>query len=214
MPARQPLWLWPAPRARRVGQLHRIGLAAGLLAMLSGCVVAPRGGPYGGGRPQPRPAVQAPAPAPAPMGSTVYFYPERGQPEAQQERDRYACYRWAVRESGSDPGMTPLREVRAVALPPEPPHRRSDGSGPLVGAVAGAAVGAAVSSPRHAAENAVIGAIFGATLGAVAESQNDSRRAAAQRNDGRWTREAPDAGADPFRRAMSACMQGRGYRIG
>ena len=26
----------------------------------------------------------------------MYFYPERGQPGAQQDRDRYECYRWAV----------------------------------------------------------------------------------------------------------------------
>jgi hypothetical protein len=82
-------------------------LLALLLAALtlSGCVVAPRyDSPDGPRYRRPPPAqAQAPAPAPAPM----YFYPMRNQSEAQQERDRYECYRWAVHQSGIDPGMTP-----------------------------------------------------------------------------------------------------------
>lgn len=33
----------------------------------------------------------------------LYIYPAQGQSEKQQADDRYACHRWAVKESGHDP---------------------------------------------------------------------------------------------------------------
>lgn len=176
-------------------------LAAGLLA---GCVVVPR-------QPPP-PRVARPAPPAPAAAAPMYFYPERGQSEAVQDRDRYECYRWAVRETDFDPGMTPVRQAAAsvAAAPAAPP--RSDGSEVLAGAAAGAVMGAAVSSPRHAAGHAVLGAIFGAALGAAAAEARQDRTPSARPAP-------PPVGAAPpqmnnFRRAMSACMQGRGYRVG
>jgi RsiW-degrading membrane proteinase PrsW (M82 family) len=103
--------------------------------------------------------------------------------------------------------MTPVRGWRQAQALPEP----RDGRGPLVGAVAGAALGAALSSPHRAAEHAVIGAIFGAALGAAADgAQRYTARAEQRRGD--WVPVA-DPGHANFRRAMAACMQGRGYRV-
>lgn len=159
--------------------------AAPLLAIwLAGCAAPP---------PAPPPAVATPPP--------MYFYPERKQTEATQERDRYECYRWAVRESGFDPGMTP------VTLPP-PPAR--DGAEVAAGAAAGAVIGAAASAPRHAASGAVLGAIFGAALGAIAQ---ESRAQTMTRSE-EAARAAALARLDGFRRAMRACMEARGYRVG
>jgi hypothetical protein len=181
----------------------RVALACG--AALSGCVVAPP------------PVVHVPAPvpyaAPAPALPPMYFYPERAQGAAQQDRDRYECYRWAVGQSGVDPGMTPVSmPVQAV-----PPPVRRDGADVAAGAVTGAVVGAVASSGHHSGSGAVIGAIFGAALGAIAQ---ESRAQAAehaqatieQRNQA--SRQAAMAPLDGFRRAMSACMAGRGYRVG
>jgi hypothetical protein len=135
----------------------------------------------------------------------MYFYPELSQDEARQDRDRYECYRWASRESGVDPGMTPVRD-----MPPPPRAAVRDGGEVVAGAATGAIVGAAVSGPRHVGENMVIGAIFGTMLGAAAQEarvqsaeQAYARRVANQ--------QVP---MDNFRRAMGACMSGRGYRIG
>lgn len=176
-------------------------LATLALFTLGGCVLAPaRYGPYG---PPPPPGVVAQALPP------MYFYPERQQDEPRQDRDRYECYRLAVRDSGVDPGMTPVTRPWS----PPPPAARRDGADVVGGAATGALVGAALSSPRRAGENAIIGAVFGALLGAVAqESRAQAAEAAAAR------RAAADARAraplDDFRRAMGACMRSRGYTVG
>ena len=186
------------PLPRRGLQLVVLATTAALLA---GCVIQPTRHPHRYAPPPPAAA----APALPPM----YFYPERGQGEALQDRDRYECYRLAVRDSGVDPGMTP---VSRAWTPPPPPVRR-DGAEVVGSAATGAIIGAAVSSPRHAGQNAVIGAVFGAMLGAVAQ---ESRAQAAEAAQARQAEAAARARAplDNFRRAMGACMQSRGYTVG
>jgi hypothetical protein len=196
-------------------RIRSLGLALAGAAALSGCVVAPVGPRYQ--RPVVRTATPPPAP-PAPVAAApLYFYPQRGQPEAQQERDRYDCYRWAVHQTGSDPGMTPVRSddtaysAPRAALPP-----RADGADVVAGAVTGAAIGAIGSSPRNAGGNAVIGAIFGAAIGAAAgEARNRAIDDAERRQEAALERRRAVAAVpqDNFRRAMSACMQGRGYQV-
>jgi hypothetical protein len=178
-------------------RLHPVPLAAALAALaLSGCVVAPAR-PY---------RIDAPAP---PALAPMYFYPERGQAEGLQDRDRYECYRLAVRDSGVDPGMTP---VSRAWVPPPPPVRR-DGAEVVHGAATGAVLGAMVSSPRQAGPNALIGAVFGALLGAVSQ---ESRAQAAEAAQARHAQDQARAQLplDNFRRAMSACVQSRGYTVG
>jgi hypothetical protein len=159
-------------------------------ALLAGCASQPHQAP---------PAVAASAPQPA-----MYFYPELSQDEGRQDRDRYECYRWSVRESGVDPGMTPVRHV------PPPRAARRDGGEVVAGAATGAIVGAAVSSPYRTGEGLVLGAIFGSLIGAAAqESRVQAAEAAYERRLARH--QVP---LDNFRRAMGACMSGRGYRVG
>jgi hypothetical protein len=179
-------------------------LASALLLSLAGCVVAPARD-Y---RAEPRYERRDSAPPSPPVEQTLYFYPTHEQSEAQQDRDRYECYRWAVRESGTDPGMRPVRQT---AAPSTGPVVRDPGA-TAAGAVTGAAVGAIVSSPRNVGAGLVLGAIFGGLLGASAEEGR--AQAAERRQDARreaWdVRQAP---LDNFRRAMSACMSGRGYSV-
>ena len=175
------------------------GLAAAML--LGGCVVAPAGYPH-------QRAYERPPPPPAATAEPLYFYPQRGQPQSLQERDRYECYRWAVQESGTDPGMTPVYQVPTARLPPQPPP----GADVVAGAATGAVLGAAVSSPRRTGEAAVIGAIFGAVVGAAAQ---ESRQRAVEQAQARQAEAASRARVpqDNFRRAMTACMRGRGYHV-
>ncbi|WP_326543568.1 YMGG-like glycine zipper-containing protein [Pseudorhodoferax sp.] len=178
-------------------------LAATLL--LGGCVIAPAHGPRPVYRVGP-PSAAAPVAA---VNEPMYFYPQGSQSPERQDRDRYECYRLAVRDSGIDPGMNPVSRPWS---PPPPPVRR-DGADVVAGAATGAIVGAAVSSPRHAGPNAIIGAVFGALLGAAAQ---ESRAQAAEAAQARHAEASARARwpMDNFRRAMGACMQSRGYTVG
>ncbi|HEY6355434.1 MAG TPA: glycine zipper 2TM domain-containing protein [Burkholderiaceae bacterium] len=168
-------------------------LSAALALLLAGCVVAPP-------RAYPPPPMQAPPPP-----QTVYFYPELSQDEAKQDRDRYECYRWAVRETGVDPGMTPVRGV-----PPPPRAAVRDGAEVVAGAATGAIVGAAISSPHNTGQGMVLGAILGTMIGAAA---HEARVQSAEQAYAHHV-SASQVPVDNFRRAMGACMTGRGYRIG
>lgn len=176
---------------------------------LGGCVVAPIEHP----RYQRPVARVAPPPPQAVAAAPLYFYPERGQPESVQDRDRFECYRWAVRETGIDPGMMAVRSDDPGRAQPAPyTPRRADGADVAAGAATGAVLGAVVSSPRHAGAAAVLGAIFGATLGAAS---GEARNRAIDEAQARQAAASDRARLplDNFRRAMTACMQGRGYNV-
>ena len=177
--------------------------AAGLALSLSGCVVAPYHRSYY--HPVPRVRVWVPFP--------VWYVPVAGyhHGDGAYDRDRQECYRYAVRETGIDPGgMTPVQE-----------RGGSGGGGEVVaGAAVGAVAGGIVSSPRNAGAGMVIGAILGAAVGAAsAESRERTERAErAERaeRDSRGRRDAPEELSRDeqrlFRGAMSECMERRGYR--
>ena len=149
----------------------------------------------------------------APLPDThVYVYPAAGQDAAQLDRDRYECHLWSVRQSGFDPSVAqaaPHQQVQVVAMPPP-------GSGTVAGAATGAIIGAAVSSPYETGSGALVGAAAGALLGAASDAARAQQAADAQQrinaaNDQR------DYGLDQlasnYRRALSACLQGRGYTV-
>ncbi len=148
----------------------------------------------------------------APPSSQVYFYPSKGQGIEQQERDRYECYLWAVHETGFDPSVPLLAPHQRVEVVPQPPV----GYDTAAGAVTGAVLGAIVSSPCHSAEGAVIGAVAGAVVGSVSDA---GRQVQAQRLEDRYNRQGNEqtalveGQARNYRRAMAACLEGRGYTV-
>lgn len=145
------------------------------------------------------------APLPPPQ-TQVYFYPTRGQTSEQQDRDRYECYRWAKKQTGFDPSDPQLApHQRFVVVPATPP-----GQDVAAGAVTGAIVGAVVSRPGHQAEGAAVGAIAGATLGAAAESSRQHEAARRTKNSVNAQLELQAAN---YRRALTACLEGRGYTV-
>jgi hypothetical protein len=193
----------PAPRSALLRRSSLL-LAAALTVLATGCAVHPQRpiySPYGRAG---APVVVNPEP--------LVFYPEQGQSAGLQDRDRYECYRWASSQTGADPGLAPSR------LPPAPgpaPNVR-DGSDVAAGAVTGAVLGAAMSSPRRAGDHAAAGAVVGLLLGAIAQ---ESRAQAVERAHARREEHYEQASAQArapmnhFRRAMSACMASRGYRV-
>lgn len=147
-----------------------------------------------------------------PPTTQVYFYPQQGQSEEQQDRDRYECYLWAVDQTGfdpSDPKAAPHQRVKVVSRP-------APGHGTAVGAVSGAVIGAAISRRGEKAGGAIIGAIAGATIGAASDSARQQRARELQEHYDRESAESEakvERRAGDYRRAMAACLEGRGYSV-
>ncbi len=158
------------------------------------------------------PAVRhAPPPTPPPP-TQVYFYPTKGQNPAQQDRDRYECYIWASQQTGFDPSLPQLPPHQRMEVVPQPPIGHDTASGAFTGAV----LGAVVSRPGRSGEGAVIGAIAGTILGAASDS---ARQEQAERLQERYDQRGSQAAAhteqqaSAYRRAMGACLEGRGYTV-
>jgi hypothetical protein len=177
-------------------------VAAAAMVLLAGCVEAP-----------PPRQVYAPPPPNKP-NTDVYAYPQSNQSPDQQERDRYECSNWAVKQSGFDPSapnVPPHDRYRVVAAGPPP------GSGTAVGAITGAILGAVIAGPRNAGAGLIVGGVAGGLVGTAAEQQ---QRAAADAQaqqfvDNRSAQEIAviDARAANYRRAIGACLEGRGYSV-
>lgn len=174
------------------------GIAAlsALTLGLAGCETAPP--------PQPPPVAYAGPP----VNTTVYAYPQNGQSPDQQSRDRYECSVWAVHQTGFDPtAPTVPAQYRVVASGPPP------GTGTAVGAIAGAVIGAAISPRWDRGAGAVFGGLTGAMIGSASDAQraqnNQIQMSEAQQQQAAAMAEK----ASDYRRALSACLQGRGYSV-
>lgn len=155
-----------------------------------------------------QPSAPPPSPPQAPV-TKIYFYPNQGQTEQQQDRDRYECYLWAVEKSGFDPSQASLAPHQRVEVIPQP----VPGASAAAGAVTGAIAGSVLAEPRHRDEGLVLGAITGALLGAAADAERTEQAAKMEQQlnaqqDARLEQRARD-----YRRAMTACLEGRGYTV-
>ncbi len=154
---------------------------------------------------------QAESPPPE-ISSEVYFYPNRGQSPKQQDRDHFECYLWAKQQTNFDPSAPQLAPHQRLRVVPQPPT----GQDTVVGALTGAAVGAAIGSPHNTGEGAIIGAMAGATLGAVSDAARQQR---ADQLQGQYDQQSMrqyaelDRQSRRYRRAMGACLEGRGYSV-
>jgi hypothetical protein len=165
----------------------------------------------GGCSQTPTRTVSVPQAAPQPL--PLYVYPASGQVPAQLDRDRYECHLWAVRQARFDPslpGIPSAQRVEVVRTSPPP------GTAVAAGAFSGAVLGAAVASPWNTGEGALIGAAAGAMVGAVAESAaaEESRRIEQARIAQQAAASAQSGGhAADYRRALTACLEARGYSV-
>jgi hypothetical protein len=182
---------------------HRSGsLAAGVVlcvtTLLAGCVTPP-----------PQRVAGPPSPPPPPQQQLV-VYPAKGQSPEQLERDRYECHSWAVQQSGFDPSRPGVpASQRVVVEPANPP-----GSGTAVGAIAGAILGAVIAGPRNAGAGLVLGGITGAAVGTASDANAQAQaNYEQQRLDAGYNASAAQGaqGAANYRRAISACLDARGY---
>lgn len=143
----------------------------------------------------------------------LFIYPNMGQYPEQQRRDRYECHVWAAQQSGFDPST--YQAPQPVRYPPGAGREHSD-LNPVTGAAGGAAAGAVGGAiAGDAGKGAAIGAGVGAVLGAFhtlmrQDEQRDRRQAMRER---RAEQDEIRELRDDYNRAISACLEGRGYTV-
>ena len=155
----------------------------------------------------PPPRVVA-VPSPPPQPQRVFVYPNNGQSQEQTDRDRYECHLWAVQQTGVDPSRADASPYERVVVQPATPP----GANTAAGAVTGAILGAIIAGPRAAGAGLVLGGATGAVIGSAADAnaQQQARQTQQQINMGASQGRAR---ADAYRRALGACLQGRGYTV-
>jgi hypothetical protein len=191
--------------SRSIGALA-LAFVVALMLLLSACVESPPPRRVARAAPPPPPPAE---PAPAPP-TQVYVYPTGGQTEERLGRDRYECHLWAVKQSNFDPSVTAVLPRQRVQVVPMPPS----GSNTVGGAVTGAIIGAVVAHDPGA--GAVGGAILGGAVGAASDAQREAQaRVVQQRYDQRDAARMAklDEQAGNYRRALTACLEGRGYTV-
>lgn len=124
------------------------------------------------------------------QSSGLYVYPAKGQSAAQQEKDKNECNSWAISQTAGN------TQSASAAQQPQGHVVRGAARGAALGAVGGAITG-----------NAGTGAAAGAAMGGVA---GGFRRRDAKRQQ---QANAEAANQDAYKRAMAACLQGRGYTV-
>jgi len=144
----------------------------------------------------------------APPPQKVFVYPNNGQSPEQTDRDRYECHVWAVQQTGVDPSRADANPYERVVVQPATPP----GANTAAGAIGGAILGALIAGPRNAGAGLVLGGVTGAVVGSSVDANNEqqARMTQAQLNA---SASAGRARADSYRRALGACLQGRGYTV-
>jgi hypothetical protein len=178
--------------ARKSRNALRFATVAAAAVLLAACVTPP-------------PRTYA---VPAPPPQRIFVYPANGQTQEQTERDRYECHLWAVQETGVDPSRADAGAYeRVVVQPANPP-----GAGTVAGAIGGAIIGSIIGGPRNAGAGALIGGATGAVVGSASDA---GAQAQAQQTQRQYNQSAAAGRArgDSYRRAIGACLQGRGYTV-
>lgn len=191
-------------KERATGLVKGFSLVLALL-FLSACYPAPY-------RPIPRYAPRETATVQKAPSTQVYFYPKAGQTKEQQSRDHFECYEWAIKQTGFDPGQSSIPKNDRVRVVPMPPPGYDTATFAVAGAVLGALLGG-----RH---NALGGAVIGGSAGAIAGAASDAHRQETARqmeeayaSQDRSYSALSEQQSSGFRRAMGACLEGRGYSV-
>ena len=162
-------------------------------------------------------AAATPAAHQAPPIDSVYkrlsmlVYPAKGQSTQQQRTDETECYAWAKGQTGFDPLTATVDPAAAGAAAQQQTADATQGA-TVVGAAKGTAAGALIGAAAgDAGKGAAIGAASGAVVGRSrkkrAEKQAATQGASAAAN-------ASNQQVDTFKKAVGACLSGRGYTFG
>ena len=133
----------------------------------------------------------------------LHAFPAKDQTPQQQQSDEFACYSWAKQDSGFDPIAAGSNAAPSgYSAPPA-------GLG-IGGAAAGAAGGAAIGA---IAGDAGKGAALGATAGGIRGRLVQRRVQAQAQQQAQAKSQTQKAGVENFKKAFSACMEGKGYSV-
>jgi hypothetical protein len=133
----------------------------------------------------------------------IYVFPAKDQKPEQQATDEQACYSWAVQQSGVDP-------LNMAATKPDSVAKGPDGSA-VKGAAKGAVVGVAIGAiAGDAGKGAAIGAAAGGMGGVAGKKKKDAQK---QQQAQQQAAATDKAKIDSFKKAYSACLEGKGYTV-
>jgi hypothetical protein len=137
------------------------------------------------------------------LGLKLYVFPSKNQSQQTQKNDEFECYKWAVEQSGIDPLNMPQ-------VKPAPVETGPDGSA-VKGAAKGALVGAAVGSiTGNAGNGAAAGAIMGGAGGLRQKKVGQANKQKQAEADA--AKQKADM-EESFKKAFSACIEGKGYTV-
>lgn len=148
----------------------------------------------------------------SPPSTVVYYYANDGQSQEQQDRDRYECYLWAVDQTGYEPGQQQLAPHQRVEVQPSTPP----GTDVAVGAATGALLGSIIAGPHRGPGGLVFGVLTGAILGLASETgkQQQAENIQQQYDDLEKQQYSQlEKQANDYKRAMSACLEGKNYTV-
>ncbi len=133
----------------------------------------------------------------------VYVFPANGQDEAQQDKDESDCYTWAVKQTGYDPINPTTVQAEQVDTSPDGTAVKHAAGGAAAGAAIGAICG---DAGKGAAVDAVAGGLRGMRAKGAKDQQEQQAadQQAAQQNQ---------TMVDNFKKAFTACLEGKGYTV-
>jgi hypothetical protein len=140
----------------------------------------------------------------------LFVYPARDQTKDQQAKDEQECYAWAGEQSTVDPAGARADSdsaAKAAQAKTDSATRGAAVGGAARGAVGGAAVGAIAGD---AGTGAAIGAVAGAAGGrrAKRKAEKEAGQQAKQQTEAQSAQQV-----ETFKKAMGACLEGRGYTV-
>jgi hypothetical protein len=141
------------------------------------------------------------------VAQDLLVYPAKGQSQTQQDKDRYECHTWAVKETGFDPSKpqaTTSNSAGSQQYQSSQPHvLKGAGRGAALGAVGGAITG---NTGKGAAAGAAMGGLAGGFKRRDERMQQSYQQSAGVQSAQQNQRNA-------YNRAMAACLEGRGYTV-
>ncbi len=132
----------------------------------------------------------------------LHVYPTQGQSQAQQNRDRWECHQWAIRQTGIDPIAMAEQELKPTSGQGESVAqgvRRGLFHGLIAGAIRGGDF--ARTTP------------MGAGIGALIALRRHRKAMEKQHQEYMKAYNERASKLKTYDRAFSACLKGRGYSV-